>query len=209
MYGTVGVVPELIVDFASPADAYRRRSGSQRRAPLARAAGFARGNVPTVVDATAGLGRDAFLLAALGSPVTLIERSPEMHALLQDGLARAADHPDLAAIAARMTLIRGDAREVLPTLAADVVLVDPMHPPRRKSALVKQRMRTTRALVGDDPDALETLQAAIACARQRVVLKWPARERLLPDWPQSSHFIPGTTVRFDVFMIAPNRTPDA
>jgi 16S rRNA (guanine1516-N2)-methyltransferase len=134
--------------------------------------------------------------------VTLVERVPAMHAMLREGLERAANHPDLAPIAARMTLILGDAREVLSSLEADVVLVDPMHPPRRKSALVKQRMRTTRALVGDDPDALETLQAALACARARVVLKWPSREPLPTGWPQPSHFIPGTTVRFDVFMMA-------
>ena len=197
---------DLIVDFAAAADSYRRRAAQHRREGLARAAGLVRGNRPSVVDATAGLGRDAFLLASLGSPVTLVERSPEIHAMLREGLERAGSVPALAPIVARMTLIRGDARDLLGRLTADVVLVDPMHPPRRKSALVKQQMRTTRALVGDDPDALETLECARACARVRVVLKWPARERLLPGWPRPSHFIPGKTVRFDVFMTAPPQT---
>ena len=191
----------LIIDFTGGADSYRLRAGGRRREAIARAAGFVRGNTPSVVDATAGLGRDAFVLAALGSQVTLVERSPEIHEMLRDGLARARTDPEVASIAARMTLIRGDAREVLGRLEADVVLVDPMHPRRRKSALVKQKMRTARALVGNDPDALETLLAALACAGRRVVLKWPSREQLLPGWPQPSHFIPGKTVRFDVFVI--------
>lgn len=195
----------LIVDFAAAADSYRRRTARHRREGLARAAGLVRGNRPSVVDATAGLGRDAFLLASLGCTVTLVERSPEIYAKLKDGLERAGRLPALADIIARMTLIHGDARELLGRLTADVVLVDPMHPPRRKSALVKEEMRTTRALVGDDPDALETLECARACARVRVVLKWPARGRLLPGWPRPSHFIPGKTVRFDVFMTAPPR----
>ena len=38
---------------------------------------------PHIVDATAGLGRDAFLLASLGAKVTLIERSPMMYELLK------------------------------------------------------------------------------------------------------------------------------
>ena len=71
-------------DFVNGAVGYRFRSGASRRDPLARAAGFARGSVPTIVDATAGLGRDAFLLATLGAQVTLLERSAEVHDLLRD-----------------------------------------------------------------------------------------------------------------------------
>ena len=40
----------------------------------------------TVVDATAGLGYDAFILASLGANVTLIERSKTMYKLLQEGI---------------------------------------------------------------------------------------------------------------------------
>ena len=195
---------ESAFDFVDGAVGYRFRSGASRKDALARAAGFAKGNIPTIVDATAGLGRDAFLLATLGSQVTLLERSREVHDLLRDALARArAEGPELAAVVERMTLMQGDARDLLPRLRADTVIVDPMHPPRTNSAIVKQEMRLLRDLVGTDPDALDLMQAALAADCRRVVLKWPLRAQPLEGLRKPSHSITGKTVRYDVFMIAP------
>ena len=189
-------------DFVNGAVGYRFRAGASRRDALARAAGFGKGTVPTIIDATAGLGRDAFLLAVLGAQVTLIERSPGVHDLLRDALARAgAESPKLAAVVARMTLMAGDARDLLPGLRADAVIVDPMHPPRTNSAEVKQEMRLLRELVGTDPDALELMQAALAADCKRVVLKWPLRAAPLEGLRKPSHSITGKTVRYDVFMM--------
>lgn len=191
----------LVLDFAGGALAHRRRFGGGRGQDLPKAAGFTNGYTPSVIDATAGLGRDAFLLASLGAKVTLLERSPEVHKLLEDGLAAArAAGPDVAAIIARMTLIQGDSKQLLSTLEADVVLVDPMHPPRKKSSLVKKEMRLLRQLVGADPDALELMYAALAAARKRVVLKWPLHADALEGLPKPSHQILGKSTRYDVFM---------
>ncbi|QWG17696.1 class I SAM-dependent methyltransferase [Bradyrhizobium sediminis] len=189
-------------DFVNGAVGYRFRTGASRKDALARAAGFGKGAVPTIIDATAGLGRDAFLLATLGAQVTLLERSPEVHDLLREALARAAaESPELAAVVARMTLMQGDARELLPGLRADTVIVDPMHPPRTNSAVVKQEMRLLREMVGADPDALELMQAALAADCRRVVLKWPQRAAPLQGLRKPSHSIAGKTVRYDVFMM--------
>jgi 16S rRNA (guanine1516-N2)-methyltransferase len=189
-------------DFVNGAVGYRFRSGASRKDALARAAGFGKGAVPTIIDATAGLGRDAFLLATLGAQVTLLERSPEVHHRLRDALARAvAEGGELAAAVARMTLLQGDARQLLPGLRADAVMVDPMHPPRGNSAVVKQQMRLLRDLVGTDPDALQLMQAALACDCRRVVLKWPLRAPPLEGLRKPSHSITGKTVRYDVFMM--------
>jgi 16S rRNA (guanine1516-N2)-methyltransferase len=191
----------LVVDFVGGAVGHRLRFGGGRGQDLPRAAGFVRGQTPSIADATAGLGRDAFLLASLGAEVTLIERSPEMHRLLAEGMERARQAgPEHSAIMARMTLIKGDAREVLPTLSPDVVLVDPMHPPRKKSALVKKQMRLIRDVVGPDPDALELMEVALATAGKRVVLKWPLRADPLPGLRAPSHQLKGKSLRFDVFM---------
>ena len=195
---------ESAFDFVNGAVGYRFRMGASRKDPLARAAGFGKGNIPTIVDATAGLGRDAFLLACLGAQVTLLERSAEVHDLLRNALARAAaEGPELAAVVARMTLISGDARDLLPRLRADAVIVDPMHPPRTNSAIVKQEMRLLRELVGTDPDARELVQAALAADCKRVVLKWPLRGEPLQGLRKPSHSITGKTVRYDVFMLTP------
>jgi len=192
---------QLRLDFAGGAVGFRFRRGSGRDHPLVKAAGFRNDRVPTVVDATAGLGRDAFLLASVGANIVLLERSADVHALLKDALARAsAASPDLAEVIARMTLIHGDARDHLPELRPDVVIVDPMHPPRQNSALVKQEMRLLSGIVGADEDSHELMQVALASARERVVLKWPLRAQPLLESPKPSHQFSGKTVRYEVFM---------
>lgn len=193
----------LIVDFVGGAVGHRFRSGEGRGQALAKAAGFSRGVVPEIVDATAGLGRDAFFLASLGARVTLIERSGAMHDLLAEGLDRArAQGERYAETVGRMTLIHGDSCDLLPQLNPQVVLVDPMHPPRNNTALVKKEMRLIREIVGTDPDAAQLMQVALETARNRVVLKWPLRAEPMPGLPKPSHQILGKSTRYDVFVKA-------
>ena len=195
-------MPELTLDFTKGAVAHRLRFGGGLGQDLPKAIGMKKGVRPHVVDATAGLGRDAFLLASLGAEVTLIERSPTMHSLLHAAISKARES-DVGDIAQRMKLLKGDAKTLLPTLAPEVILVDPMHPPRGNSALVKQEMRQLRDIVGEDPDALEMIQIALSSAKSRVVLKWPRKAALPEDLPRPSHQILGKSTRYDVWMIAP------
>jgi 16S rRNA (guanine1516-N2)-methyltransferase len=192
---------DSIFDLVGGAVGYRFRTGAFRKHALVRAVGLKGGENLTIVDATAGLGRDAFLLASVGARVTLLERSADVHAMLRESLAKAgASGPELAAVVARMTLIFGDARQLLAGLQADVVLVDPMHPLRRNTALVKKEMRLLKEVVGADPDAAELMQAALAATCKRVVLKWPLRAPPLEGLKKPSHTITSKTVRYDVFM---------
>ena len=189
------------IDFAGGAVGYRFRRGGERGHPLVRAAGIRKDRIPSIVDATAGLGRDAFLLASAGATVTLIERSAEVHALLKDALSRAAaESAELAEVVARMTLVHGDAKDELPDLKPDVVIVDPMHPARRNTARVKKEMRQLSAIVGADEDSDELMRIALASARDRVVLKWPLRARPLLATLKPSHQVAGKTVRYEVFL---------
>lgn len=193
----------LIVDFVGGVIGHRFRSGEGRGQALAKAAGFSRGVTPEIVDATAGLGRDAFLLASLGARVTLIERSATMHDLLAAGLDRArAEGGAYAETVSRMTLLCGDSCALLPQLDPQVVLVDPMHPSRNNTALVKKEMRLVREIVGTDPDAAQLMQVALETARNRVVLKWPLRAEPMPLLPKPSHQILGKSTRYDVFVKA-------
>lgn len=193
----------LVVDFVGGAIGHRFRSGEGRGQPLAKAAGFSARVTPEIVDATAGLGRDGFFLASLGARVTLIERSARMHDLLAEGLERAqVEGGRYAETVARMTLIQGDSCSLLPELKPQVVLVDPMHPPRGNTALVKKEMRLIREIVGTDPDAADLMQVALEHARNRVVLKWPLRAPPLPVLPKASHQILGKSTRYDVFVKA-------
>lgn len=195
----------VYVDFVSGRLAYRRRFGGGRRQPLARAVGLKGGVNPDLVDATAGLGRDAFVLAGLGCRVRMVERSPIIAALLQDGLERAALDPEIGPlIKARLSLSRADGRVFLAALAEDerpeVVYLDPMYPERTKTAWVKKELRALRQLVGDNQDAPELLAAALAAARRRVVVKRPRRAPPLPG-PPPSFPVEGENTRFDVYLL--------
>ena len=189
----------LKIDFTSGAIAHRLKFGGGRGQDLPKAVGLKGGKTPDVVDATAGLGRDAFLLASLGCKVTLIERSPRMHALLADAMERARDS-EVAEIIGRMTLLLGDAKDLLPAITPEVVVVDPMHPPRGNTALVKKEMRQIREIVGTDTDQVALMQVALECARDRVVLKYPRKADPMAGIRAPSHQIIGKSTRYDVFM---------
>ena len=195
-------VGELRVDFVSGAVAHRLRFGGGRGQALAKAMGLRSGKTPMVVDATAGLGRDSFLLASLGAQVTMIERSEKMHGLLVQGMKRAAQEgSEFREIIGRMTLLKGDAKDLLLGMSAEVILVDPMHPPRTNSALVKRELRQVREIVGTDEDAADLVMVALQNALSRVVLKWPAKADPITGIQPCSHQIVGKSTRYDVFML--------
>lgn len=195
----------LSVDFVSGKAAHRRQFGGGRGQLVAKACGLSKGVTPSIVDATAGLGRDAFVLAGLGAQVLLIERVAAIAALLEDGLARALRHTDTAEIAARMTLRHGDAAEALAALVASadfapqVIHLDPMFPHREKSALVKKEMRLFRELAGDDNDAPRLLEAALDVATHRVVVKRPRKAPPIAG-PAPQHTLEGKTSRYDLYV---------
>jgi 16S rRNA (guanine1516-N2)-methyltransferase len=195
-------VGELRVDFVSGAIAHRLRFGGGRGQALAKAMGLRSGKTPMVVDATAGLGRDSFLLASLGAQVTMIERSEKMHGLLVQGMKRAAQEGgEFREIISRMTLLKGDAKDLLLGMSAEVILIDPMHPPRTNSALVKRELRQVREIVGTDEDAADLVRVALQNALSRVVLKWPAKADPITGIQPCSHQIVGKSTRYDVFML--------
>ncbi|MDO6747132.1 class I SAM-dependent methyltransferase [Gilvimarinus sp. 1_MG-2023] len=190
-------------DFASGAVNHRRQFGGGKGQMIAKACGISAHVMPRVLDATAGLGRDAFVLATLGCDVQLLERNPVVHALLQDGLSRAEISADatLAAIIGRMQLLEADARLFMTRASkADVVYLDPMFPERQKAAQVKKEMQAFHTLVGGDQDADELLQQALGLARYRVVVKRPRKAPNLADTPPS-YTLEGKTSRFDIYAL--------
>jgi 16S rRNA (guanine1516-N2)-methyltransferase len=181
----------------------RHRALSLRGETVARAVGL-KGNQPLrVIDATAGLGRDAFVLASLGADVVLIERAPVVAALLADGLARAATDPALAPVAARMQLLQGNALDLLPDLQAthapDAIYLDPMYPEAGTKGQVKKEMQLLRRLLGPDPDIEPLFQLALSSRARRIVLKRPRRAPPMAG-PAPNHSLEGRSTRFDVYL---------
>lgn len=191
------------VDFVSGAIGHRRKHGGSEL--VVKAVGGLKRQLPSVVDATAGLGRDSFVLAARGYQVTLCERSSVISALLVDGLSRAeeSDDEELRGIVARMSLRPEDSIQYLQGLSSDnagVILIDPMFPESKKSALVKKEMRAFHSVVGADEDSAQLLQCALDVAKYRVVVKRPKKAEFLGG-KKPNFEVAGKAIRFDIYSL--------
>ena len=183
----------------------RLRQDNLNRELLVRAAKLKRfTGTPSAVDATAGFGEDALLLAAAGFSVTLFERDPVIAALLGDSLRRAASVPELSAVVSRMKLVEGDSIQALSRvdIQPDVVLLDPMFPARQKSALVKKKFQLLHFLEPPCSDEEALLQAAISARPRRIVIKRPVKGPFLCG-KKPSFSLSGKAVRYDVLVYAP------
>lgn len=189
----------LWVDFASPAA--RRRVSRPGDELLVRAAKVRHTVQPLLIDATAGLGRDGFLLAASGFRVWMFECNPVVAALLADGLQRAAADPRLGEVASRIRLRAANALDLWPTLTErpEVIYLDPMFPQRTKTAKVKQELRLLQLLDQKTEPPEELLRAALALAIRKVVVKRPLKGPFLAD-RLPSYTLKGKAVRFDVYV---------
>jgi 16S rRNA (guanine1516-N2)-methyltransferase len=193
----------LYVSFNEGHAAHRLRFGGGRGQAIARACGLKGGNTPSVFDLTAGLGRDAFVLASLGCRVTMIERNPVIALLLEDGLRRASEDSDIGQwVSERLSLVRSSAEQWLDQTdeTPDVIYLDPMFPERKKSAQVKKEMRIFHDIIGEDEDADDLLNLAMGMARQRVVVKRPRHAPPLAGRKAPVH-IEGKSTRFDVYPV--------
>ena len=204
---TTSKVDNLSIDFLSAQLCYRRKSLLHSRELIAKAVGHKEGTGLKILDATAGFGVDAFILACLGHDVTMLERSTVVAALLQDGLDRALLSDDYKFL--RLKLINVDAifyiRQLAEQEKPDVIYLDPMYPVRSKSALNKKSLRILRDIVGEDDDASFLLEAALDCAKKRVVVKRP---RLAPRLGsgevislQPTFILSGKSCRYDVYQM--------
>lgn len=195
-----GAPKPVSVDFTSGAVDHRRRFGGGKGQDIAKAVGLNKRGQLSVLDATAGLGRDAFVLASLGCRMHLCERVGFVRALLKDGLYRASLNEEVAVITQEMTLLDGDIK-TLSGQAYDVVYLDPMFPHMEKSsAAAKKEMAFFRDLVGPDLDADELLPMAMSLAQYRVVVKRPKGAPFL-NASQPTYQLEGKSGRFDIYVI--------
>jgi hypothetical protein len=184
-----------------------------------------------IYDLTAGLGQDSLVLALNGATrIHMVERDPIVAALLRDALRRLgvlSSHQgsDLRAgmameLSEKLILHHGDGVEVMAELIEsgtaplpDVIYLDPMFPPRAKSAKVKKNMFLLHELLdtqttdeNSDTRRLEEetclLEQAFEATKGRVVVKRPARSLPLggESSPRPSYAIEGSVNRWDVYV---------
>lgn len=183
----------LYADFSSASWSKRKAEGKKQG--LVRACKPAQGI--KIIDATAGWGRDAAILASFGAEILMLERHPIMATLLADALTHR-DTIDLQQM--QLSLKETDAYSYLSNLNPgeypDIIYIDPMHPERNKSALVKKDMQVLQQMIGADEDALGLIRLAVTRVKQRVVVKWPQKTKSLVP---AAFSIEGKTVRFDIY----------
>lgn len=162
---------------------------------------------PLALDAAAGLGEDAFLLAAAGFRVELYESNPLIARLLSDGLERAAALPELAGIRARMRLHEKDSVQAMRNWPSDVprpdvIFLDPMFPPRKKSALVKKKLQLLQLVERPCDDEAALLEAALSLAPRKIVIKRPLKGPWLAG-VAPAYSLSGRAARFDCLVPSP------
>ncbi len=197
----------ISIDFLKGTLAHRQQFGGGRGQALSKAMGLKSGITPNILDTTAGLAGDAFVLATLGCPVTLIERSPIIFSLIENAVERASLSDKFQPILDQgFHIINADANDYITeqlstgSAAPDVIYIDPMYPDRKKSALVKKDMQILQRLHGDDDNNSELLENALLYAKKRVVVKRPIHaETINKRTPNTC--IKSKKTRYDIYTI--------
>lgn len=193
----------IFVDFLAPKLNYRIKHGGSKNQLIAKACGIKNKKQLKVLDATAGLGVDAFILASLGCEVVMLERSPIISALLEDGLERFKKSQKQTV---KLNLIpHMQAEDYLHQVIhnniekPDLIYLDPMYPQRQKSALGKKALRILHKIVGEDNDAPGLLELALECAKNRVVVKRPKGAGFLNALKPNLQFSAKGSCRYDIY----------
>ena len=154
------------------------------------------------IDATAGMGEDAFLLAAQGYEVTLYEQNPVVAALLKDAIRRAKKNQILKDIAGRMKVVEADSVESMSKLLdpVDVIYLDPMFPKRQKSGLINKKLQLIQKLEPPCSEEKDLFDAAIKAGPSRIIVKRPLKSVCL-DGREPSYILKGKAIRYDCYVM--------
>ncbi|MBL4711683.1 MAG: class I SAM-dependent methyltransferase [Gammaproteobacteria bacterium] len=198
----------LSIDFLNGPLAHRHQFGGGRGQAIAKAVGLKSGVTPTVLDVTAGLAGDAYVLATLGCSMTLVERSAIIFSLIEDAVERATLNETFNPILKQgFQIVNKDAidyikeQQATDGIAPDVIYIDPMYPDRKKSALVKKDMQILQRLHIKENNAAELLDIALQFAKKRVVVKRPVQAETLSN-KKPNTCIKSKKTRYDIYTIA-------
>lgn len=154
-----------------------------------------------VLDGTAGLGSESFVIAARGHTVTSIEKSEVIYTLLLDGLNRAKSTEAIQKYGNNISLNFFDTVHFLvhTTEMFDVIYLDPMFPERKKSAKVKKGMQTLQLLLGhSNLDEKKLFDLAINHSKKLVIKRAINNPYFADKKPTNS--LKGKSNRFDIYV---------
>jgi len=194
------------IDFTQGKAALRQAQSSKDQS-LVRALGLhklsqAQRQATHVIDATAGLGQDGWIIACQGCKTTLLEETPLVAAMLHHAIEQAAGEPALASIAKNVEVMNVRSQDY--DARADIIYLDPMFPAKKKQAKVKKGMQFLQALLPDS-DNTHLLQHALNAATSRVVVKRPNGATVIAgteNWSGQLTTVETDATRFDIYHIA-------
>eukprot|EP00980_Cylindrotheca_fusiformis_P000273 scaffold66_cov115-Cylindrotheca_fusiformis.AAC.5 len=217
----------FFIDFCHARNSRIGKRGSRESGTdlLLKAVALKQSNDYSVLDLTAGFGQDSLVLALNGaSRVCMVERDPIVLALLQDAMRRvellSSTSEAARYLSERLVLRAGDGKDFIRSKILrgteerpDICYLDPMFPPRTKSAAVKKGMQILHGLLGtQQANALcdrlreesELLLVALEAADSRVVVKRPLKAPPLgggvSEARRPSYSIEGSVNRWDVYV---------
>ena len=193
----------VFVDFYSQ-KIFSRVAVGKRKDSLFKAVKVANKENPTILDATAGFGRDAATLSQYGFSVSLLERNKLLSALLSDGVERLNDSisQNKNPSNCNINLLCGVDFFELSNQGVnfDVVYLDPMFPVVNYKSLVKKESQFLQAIVGSDLDQDNLLQPAMNIALKKVVVKRLCSSDYLNN-KTPSYSIKSKVIRFDIYLV--------
>ncbi len=150
-----------------------------------------------ILDLTAGWGKDGLMMASAGAKLVMLEKNPYMAALL----FKAHEGLEDENLKSKIRIFWSDAHDYLNQLEKDVfpdvIFIDPMHPTREKSALVKKHLQVLQQLVAPNEDVGELIALAQMHCKKKVVVKWPQKQK---PTIKPNYSIQGKTIRYDVYL---------
>lgn len=202
------------IDFLEPTIISRVDSKTINRENLVRAVRGRKSNnkIISVLDGTAGLGRDAFLLAASGCNVIAIENLKVIFFLLREALQRISSSGNkLSFIAERLQFKYGDSIDHMNKLSGtypDVIYLDPMYSSSssrglKKTASTKKSIKILQDIYSyqikyKNSNHNMMLKLALSIAKTKVVVKRPPNSDFLEGVKPASS-LTGKTARFDIY----------
>ncbi len=152
--------------------------------------------IAKIWDLTAGLGKDAFMMASAGYEVTMVEQNPMLATILYYALNNnILPKRNLHLVYANSIDFLGTSTDT-----PDIIYLDPMFKESATSK-AKKEMQLIQMLTNNDnvSDDVELFNTALAIASRRVIIKRDNKQATLVNAPLPSYTKTGKTIRFDVY----------
>ncbi|CAL4324844.1 class I SAM-dependent methyltransferase [Buchnera aphidicola] len=189
----------LSINFISGKNNFRRKY-NRKKEILIRAVRIKKQKKIIILDATAGLGKDSFILASFGYKVFMIEKNKIIYNLLKNCLYRTFEDSKIGSwVKKNMILFHKNSLNFLKSkkIIPDVIYLDPMFLKNRRSS-TKKDISILKIILHGKKNTKNLLKKSILFAKKKVVvkrfLKAPHLEKIKP-----TNIIYGKKYRFDIY----------